>query len=154
MSTYQIDSEELQKGLKKLHEKLSAAVSEKVLKNGLSQGTQLLATWSKRNRFATLSSNRKIVHPTMLTSRHSVGYQNNIFGQPPSEIIKSGDSYIGKFGTNIKTDKGFSYPRLHEYGGIFHRPRPVLTPSIENEENKREVLSLMVQVISEALEKE
>ncbi len=139
------------KGLKELTMRLEAAVKDDVIRKALSKGTVLLAQWSIKNRFATINPNRKQVLSDKLTARTAGGYRDRIFGQSPSEITKSGDAYIAKFGTNI-TSRGFSYPRLHEYGGIFHRPRPVLTPSIENTQNRQQVIDILVSDINKALE--
>lgn len=137
-------------GLKELIAKLDAAVKEDTIKKSLSRSTILLAQWSIRNRFATINPNKKQVLPDKLTARTAGGYRDRIFGQSPSQVEKSGNAYIGRFGTNI-TNRGFSYPRLHEYGGRFVRPRPVLTPAI-NPENNKMILDVFTQAINEALE--
>jgi len=138
------------KGLDKLIKKLTEATREPVIRQSLSLGTMLLAGWSKKNRFVE-GGNSKVVHPTMLTSRTG-NYQSRIRGQAPSAITKEGNVYIGKYGTDV-THRGFSYPRLHEFGGKFHRPRPVLTPAINEKENQRAILNILTEKVNEALSK-
>jgi len=151
MITYQIDTDELNKGLKLLADKLGNAVKEDVIRKALSKGSIFMAQWSANNRIANLNPNRKQVLSDKLTARSALGYKTRIFGQAPSDVTHSGNEYIAKFGTNI-TNRGFSYPRLHEFGGRFHPARPVLTPAIEDKTNKQKVLDLLTEGISKALE--
>lgn len=139
-------------GLDKLIAKADSLTKEEAIRKPLSQGTLLLARWSSENRIANLNKNKKQVLAGKLTARSAYGYKRRIFGQPPSAIQKDGNTYKAKFGTNV-TNKGFSYPRLHEFGGKFHPPRPVLTPSIENKENQNTIIALLTRSISEALSK-
>lgn len=138
-------------GLEELFRRLENSVREDVIRKSLSKGSILMAQWSATNRIANLNPNRKQVLPDKLTARSAAGYKVRIFGQAPSDVTKSGNEYIAKFGTNI-TNRGFSYPRLHEFGGKFHPARPVLTPAIENENNKQKVLGYLIENISKALE--
>lgn len=138
------------RGLDKLISKLESSVRDDVIRRGLSKGTIFMAQWSAENRIANLNPNRKQVLSDKLTARSAYGYKFNIFGQPPSSIEKSGNQYIGRYGTNIKS-RGFSYPRLHEFGGRFHRARPVLTPAIQETDNQKKLLDIMTEEINEAL---
>ena len=148
-TTYQVELN----GFKELIAKLQGATREETLKKGLSQGTLFLARWSSENRIANLNSNLKQILPDKLTARTVGGYKYRIFGQTPSAIEKNGNEYRARFGTNIVSKRGFSYPRLHEFGGKFHPPRPVLTPAIQNPDNRQRVLDFMTKVVNEALEK-
>lgn len=139
------------KGIQELIGRLEAATKETTIKKALSQPTFFLAKWAADNRIANINPNRKQVLADKLTARSSFGYKHRIFGQGPSEVEKSGNIYKAKFGTNVN-NKGFSYPRLHEYGGKFHPPRPVLTPAIQDAGNQRMVIDVMTKAINEALE--
>lgn len=136
--------------INKLIKKLSAIAKENVIKKSLSESTWYLAGWSKNNRFRLGSFSKKNVHPTILTRRSAGGYRDRIFGQTPGEVRKAGNIYYARFGTNIR-NKGFSYPTLHEFGGRFHPPRPVLTPAIKEQTNKTTVLKVLLEHIKEEI---
>jgi hypothetical protein len=139
------------KDLDKLFRKLSAVNEEATIRQSLSQATFLLSAWSRMNRFRVGSYAKKDVHPTMLTRRSTGGYRDRIFGQTPGQVVRQGNDYVAMFGTNMRSKRGFSYPTLHEFGGRFHPPRPVLTPAIKDRKNKQEVLGLFLKNIKKAL---
>ena len=140
------------KGFEDLFKRMDAVTQVDVIKRSLSMASIELAQWSADKRIAKLNKNRKQVLPDKLTARSDFGYKDKIFGQPPESVEKRGNSYFIQFGTNANNN-GFSYPRLHEFGGQFVHARPVLTPAIQDEGNQKMVLDIFINNINEALSK-
>ena len=129
------------KGLEKLIAKLEGAVRESVIKRALYQGGLLLSGWSKTSRL----SGPRPQYLGVISGR----LRASITAAPPEH---NGDEYIQKIGTNV------IYAPIHEFGGYrgmrgFMPARPFLSPALQDEGNRKEILNLLTQNINEALEK-
>jgi phage gpG-like protein len=149
------------RGLQALRERLSAATGDEVLKSGLTKSAAHISGWVKKNRLT--GPRPGILGVVTGRLRSSITF---------SKAQKEGNAYVSRIGTNVV------YARIHEYGGII-RPgqkgflawksrdtgkwvfttkpvkipaRPFLHPALEDQQNKQDVLNIMVAEISKALE--
>ncbi len=127
-----------QDDLNRLFRKLDDATKTSVAIRSLELGGLLLAGWSKKNRLSGPRPNILGVKTGRLRSSISA-----------SRVHVQGDTYEVRVGTNVV------YGPIHEYGGQrgkgFMRARPFLRPSIENQDNRKQILDILTRNINEAL---
>lgn len=121
-------------GLQNLLNKMDAASKDSVLKRALNKSALNLTAWVKRKR---LSGPRpKFLGVVSGRLRSSIGIV---------KATKAGNIYTSKIGTNV------SYARKHELGeGV--RPRPFLRPAIEDRQNRRDTLKIIIFNIQKAID--
>lgn len=125
-------------GTTELFRKLNNAVQKEVINESLQKGGILLSGWSKKNR---LSGPRpKFLGVKTGRLRSSIS---------SSKTQKTGNTYFVKVGTNVV------YGPTHEFGSPRKNipARPFLSPALEDQNNRKDILSILVKNINEALEK-
>jgi hypothetical protein len=126
-------------GLETLIAKLNAIVKEEVIKLSLNQGGKEIARWIKENR---LHGPR----PQYLDWKSGQLYRT-LFS---TKAEKQGNKYFVIISAPAK-NKGFSYPRLHEFGGKFVKARPFMRPGICEPSNRQMVLDILTENINQAI---
>jgi phage gpG-like protein len=117
----------------KLFRKLDRTAREEVIVDTLTDGGLLLARWSKVNRLSGPRPSVLGVVSGRLRSSIAAG-----------KVEKSGSKYRISVGTNVE------YAAKHEFG-IGIRPRPFLQPAIDESDNQRKIVNILLRRIHEAL---
>ena len=126
------------RGLNKLANRLDPNRRAAAIVRGMRQAGRHISGWIKEYR---LSGPRP---------KYLGRVTGNLAGSiTAGKVLRHGNSFRMPIGTNI-TAGGFSYPRLHEYGGKYHPARPFLRPGIENRGNRQETLRLLIDAIKQA----
>jgi len=124
------------RGLDKIEKRLGKAVSTSVIKSSLKLGAIKLSGWTKENRLTGPRPKYLGVKTGRLRASITVG-----------KVVKRGTEWLTTIGTNV------IYARTHEFGSEKRNipARPFLRPTIEDKNNRREVLNIFLTNINAAL---
>jgi len=120
--------------MEQLQEKIQRwmRIAPQALKEALLKGAKLVTKEAQSVHLSGPIMPRGIGHPTRATLGSGKGKRRpfRLRKSINERVTVSKDKVTAQVGTNV-TNKGFSYPRLHEEGGSHHPARPFLRPSVD-----------------------
>lgn len=127
-------------------------IAPEELKKMLLKGAKLVTKEAQLKHLSGPIMPYKVGHPTRATLGSGKGRKRpfRLRKSITEKVTVSKDKVTAQVGTNV-TNKGFSYPRLHEEGGRYHPERPFLRPSLE--EKKPRIMELILDGFMGAYEK-